>query len=169
MKLNPALAAKAAAVETADFKPIPAGTYTALLVGVELKTSQKGNSYWNWKYKVTGPGEGKHIGRLLWDNTSLMDTVAWKIQQVCIAHGTTPEELDTDELVGISSVRLVVGVEESEYGKTAGQMVNRVVKVLPLATDEEEEDAAPVASISEPIASSDEPAGTASGAASTLF
>lgn len=166
MKLNPDLAAKAAAVETADFTPIPAGTYTALLIGVELKTSQKGNSYWNWKYKVTGPGKGKHVGRLLWDTTSLMDSVAWKIQQVCIAHGTTPEELDTDELVGISSVRLVVGIEESEYGKTAGQMVNRVTKVLPLAT---EEDAAPVASIQSPIESSDEPAGTAPGAASTLF
>ena len=144
MKLNPVLAAKAAESESAIREPVPAGTYEAVLTDVEPRTSQSGNSYWAWTYKITKP-EGAHVGRLLWDNTSLLDSAAWKLKQVAEAHGTTPENLDTDELIGSSRVRLVVNLEESTYGKSAGQMVNRVVKVLPATTDEDGDQGQPVA------------------------
>lgn len=100
---------------SSTFEPIPAGTYIARIVDVELKKSSKGNDMLSVKWTVIdGPMEGKNF----FDNVVL--SVEWKVKQYAELIGVeSGNELDTEDLIGAeATVTLEVKDRTDGNGQT---------------------------------------------------
>lgn len=51
-----------------NYDPIPAGTYTAVMIDGQWKTAASGHEYLNWTWKIQG---GEYDGRLVWQRVQL--------------------------------------------------------------------------------------------------
>jgi hypothetical protein len=114
---------------TPDFtevmESIPAGVYKANIVEANLKTSQAGNTYVKWQFRIFDATDSRCNGKSVWTNTMLSGPGAFRLQQlVKAALGETPAgALDTDLLMGKSvQLTLVDGVdkntgEKNEYAE----------------------------------------------------
>ena len=104
-----------------SFEPIPAGTYDAILQGVDLRTTKAGTGqYLACRLDVTGP---THQGRVLWANVNIANPNPTaegigrrQLGELMKAAGIQSVQ-DTDQLLG---GRLSLGVqitEDEKYGK----------------------------------------------------
>ena len=92
--------------ESRDFEPIPAGTYTATVAGIDLRSTKAGTGqYLAVRLDVTGP---THQGRVLWTNLNIRNpnAKAEEIarQQLAAIMKAARVDLvqDTDVLIGAS-------------------------------------------------------------------
>lgn len=107
--------------EQRDFEPIPAGTYTATVAGIDLRATKAGTGqYLAVRLDVTGP---THQGRVLWTNLNIRNpnAKAEEIarQQLAAIMMAARVDLvqDTDVLIG-ASVGVKVSIsEDATYGK----------------------------------------------------
>lgn len=107
--------------EQRDFEPIPAGTYTATVAGIDLRATKAGTGqYLAVRLDVTGP---THQGRVLWTNLNIRNpnAKAEEIarQQLAAIMKAARVDLvqDTDVLIG-ASVGVKVSIsEDATYGK----------------------------------------------------
>lgn len=120
----------AAAVEANEgFKNIPPGTVvTVALKAVETGEGDKG-PYWQWIFRVP-EDQDEFVGRELRETTSLSTDAQWRLKQVFESFAV-PTDTDTDDLIG-KRVRLIVGERTIQKGERTGELVNTVVKTLPL-------------------------------------
>ena len=67
-----------------EFETIPDGTYQVNVETVELKKSQKGNTYLAWSLRIIGP---KFAGRMLWKNNMIITpkNIQWLKSDLSIA------------------------------------------------------------------------------------
>ena len=90
---------------TADTSgPIPAGNYPARVIGVEAKTSRKGEAYLNWAFELFGAD--KYTGRRAYVMTTDGKPAAWGLKSLRMLYkAATGEDLqekpfDTDSIIG---------------------------------------------------------------------
>ena len=104
-----------------DFKPFPAGMYTARITGAELKDTKAGNGgqYIALRLDITGPS---HQGRVVWSNLNIKNpnpkAEEIGIQQLGdIMRATGIGKVkDTDQLIGGDvSIKVVIKLSE-EWG-----------------------------------------------------
>jgi hypothetical protein len=79
---------------------LPEDVYTARLEGVTQRESQAGNTVWKLCFKIA---EGKHAGRVVWDNLVWTQAAYPRIKALCASLGlpTTGEvELEPYHLEG---------------------------------------------------------------------
>lgn len=131
-------------VSTASYGPIPAGTYEAVIVDTETKSTKAGTGrYLELTFEVTGP---EHFGRRIWERLNLenpnekaVEIAHRTLAQICHALGVLtpkqPEELENKPL------KIVVGIEEGsgQYGPT-----NRIKAFDAMGTKKAAKKAAPV-------------------------
>jgi hypothetical protein len=96
-------------------EPIPAGIYVVRVLGSEMKTSQKGNDYLNWKLSIDQPKTRFH-GRWVFLSTTLSGKGAQKLRDLVRAT-CNPDynggEFDTDDVKGFPfQVRLSPGLKQ---------------------------------------------------------
>lgn len=127
-KLSKDIAKKASKAESkgGSREPMPEGDYRVRLLEVEAKESSNGNPMWNWKYEVV---EGDHTGRFLWNNTTLVDSAMWAVNQTFEAFGV-PTDTDTDDLIG-EEVGVSVSIGTVGAGANQGKKRNNVESVFP--------------------------------------
>ena len=70
MKINMNTYEPGGDTKTEGFQPLPAGTYTVKIDGLEKRTSQTTNEYYSVTLIVA---EGDYSGRRIWDRLMLMD------------------------------------------------------------------------------------------------
>ena len=111
------------------FEPIPEGTYNAVVVEVEPRTSQAGKPYLNWKLRLQG---GEYDGRTVFYTTSLQPQSLWNLKDALIALGfpkeqlNSPEfQLDTNDLL---QLECCVVIKHETYN---GELRDRVQRLLP--------------------------------------
>lgn len=90
--------------EAVEFAPLPNGTYKTRVVGAEIKTSQAGNQYVNWKLSVFG-AEGdleQHNNSSIFHSTMISGRGAGMLKSfVKAATGEEPTgQFDTEALIG---------------------------------------------------------------------
>lgn len=106
---------------------VPAGTYNAVVFGIELKPNKAGDSMnLNWQFKIQG---GEHDGRSLFSIMSLKKEALWKLKQTL--KNIAPDidtnsvaDLDTDTLCG-RPCRIVVTIQQWE-----GEDRNNIKNIL---------------------------------------
>ena len=82
--------------------PIPPGEYPAKIIGVDQKTSKKGNAYLNWKLELKSGGPGVK-GRWVYHSTVLSGPGSVGLRKLVQAAGHPNYEVgpfDTDDLIG---------------------------------------------------------------------
>jgi hypothetical protein len=124
-QLNSERAAVVDKAEGGNFEPIDEGVYVLTLAKeVEAKDGDKG-PYWNWTFKVADIPEQEAVkGRLLWQNTSLSETAAWRLKETFEAFGV-PTTTHTDELIG-KSVKAYVVQRVIDKGTKKGEKTNDI-------------------------------------------
>ncbi len=116
-------------VKTDGFEAVPDGRYPCYLYELNEKTSQNGNVYYEFIFKVKEGVDG--AGRQFWHNCTITPNSLWNLKRTLIALGVPVEELekkiniDSDELVGHEAVLEVI---TEVYNN---RPVNRVKRVLP--------------------------------------
>ena len=106
--------------KTNDFQPVPAGWYTAVINGAELKSTNAGTGkYIAVRYDITGP---THQGRVIFGNLNIENPnpTAERIGREQLGELMRAVGLgkvtDTDQLIG-SVLSIKVAIKESEqYG-----------------------------------------------------
>ena len=109
------------------FEPIPEGKYEATVFQVEQKTSQAGNPYLNWQFKIQG---GDFDGRRMFYMTSLTPQSLWKLKQVLHRLGYTDEQLEGEfelDLADLPGLECTIVVGHEQYN---GETRDRVLDVL---------------------------------------
>lgn len=110
----------AGSVDAQQYDVLPAGWYTASIVGAELRTTKSGNGrYIAVQYRILGP---THQNRVVYGNLNIRNQNAdaerigrEQLGSLCIAIGMQKLK-DTDELAG-RSVQIKLKVRQSEqYG-----------------------------------------------------
>lgn len=90
-----------AGVESGGGRKVPDGNYTAEVVKIEEKESEKGSPYLKWQWKITSK---ECRGASLWDNTSLQPQALWRLRGLLECLGEEiPEgsmDIDLEEYVG---------------------------------------------------------------------
>lgn len=117
-----------------------AGVYDAHVHDISVRTSKTPNrvdgkfyDYLNWEFMIDGP---KYAGRHQWMITSLAPNGLWKLQQVLMRLGATPEslasvaEIEPRDYIG-KKCRIQVGQEQYN-----GQATDRVQDLFPPAEAE---------------------------------
>ena len=120
MKINMDTYDASADSKVTTFEPLPEGTYTVKIDGLETRTSQNNNKYYSVTLVVQG---GDHNGRHIWDRLMLMSKKASydRFFSVLMAAGVKGDIDLADEtmmnslLVGKS---VVVDVVPEEYNGT---------------------------------------------------
>lgn len=130
-----------------EFDLLPKGKYPAIVEELELRESQNGNQYLNWKFAFT---EGDNEGRVQYMMTSLKPKALFRAKAVFVALGikepTFDIEVDDDtnvvtnpQLIGTPCI-IDLGIEVYE-----GQKRNYIVSILPMFSEgETSEQGAPV-------------------------
>ncbi|MDA0238988.1 MAG: DUF669 domain-containing protein [Proteobacteria bacterium] len=106
--------------EPRGFEPIPAGWYTAAIVGADVKTTKAGNgSYIALRLDITGPS---HQGRVLWSNINTRnpnlraeEIGRGQLGQIMAIIGLASIE-DSDQLIGGNLAIKVTVRDDSQYG-----------------------------------------------------
>jgi hypothetical protein len=102
------------------YDPLPAGWYTATMVGAELKATKSGTGqYISIRYDITGP---THQGRVVFGNLNIRNQSSkaeqigqQQLGEIMMATGI-PRVSDTDQLIG-HSLQIKLDIEKSEqYG-----------------------------------------------------
>lgn len=105
---------------TGNFEPLPAGWYTAVVNGAEIKNTKAGNGqYIAVRYDITGP---THQGRVVFGNLNIKnpnpkaeEIGRQQLGELMRAIGLSTVQ-DTDQLIG-GQVSIKLDVRESEqYG-----------------------------------------------------
>lgn len=113
---------------------VPEGAYLVSVQEVTKEESNSGNDYLAWKFSVA---DGKHKGKVLYDNTSLQPQALWRLRATLEALGYEIEEgdmdLDLSSFTGDQAVA-VVAHEEYENKKRA-----RIVDLFSVESDEAKE------------------------------
>lgn len=103
--------------EAVDFGKIPNGIYKARIIGCEMKTSQAGNSYLNWKLQVFG-AEGafaSYNNRTLTHMTMTTGKGSGNLKQLLKATLETEGAFDTDALLG-KEIEITLGDKRNQDG-----------------------------------------------------
>jgi len=110
--------------DTEDFKAMPAGTYTCVIMKCEETTSKSGNQMIDWEADVR---EGEFEGHKLFWNTSLVEKALFRLVALLDAAGIgySNEGFATEDALG-QVVDLKVTQEEYE-----GKVRNKVDDYLP--------------------------------------
>lgn len=108
------------------FEPLPPGVYHVRLVDVDASREGPSGPYWSWEYDVVEDG---HVGRKLWNNTSLSDAALWKLDETFSAFGMGADT-DTDELLG-KVVKAVVSIRTIQEGARKGEPANQIDRLTP--------------------------------------
>lgn len=108
--------------------PMPAGRYEAELSEVETGEGPAGPK-WVWIFRIPKDAP-KYGGKPLWLHVSLADSMRWKMKEVFVGFGVTPDT-HTDELIG-RRVTLEVSEGTIQAGPKAGDPSNSIEHVLPL-------------------------------------
>ena len=144
-QLDETFSADALPVPDRNFEPLPAGWYTAVVNGAEIKVTKAGTGkYIAVRYDITGP---THQGRVVFGNLNIKNAnpTAEKIGreqlgEIMRAIGLATVQ-DTDQLIG-GQLQIKLEVRESEqYGasndvkgfKSAGSAPPAVAKAAPAA------------------------------------
>jgi hypothetical protein len=123
---------------SSGFEPMPDGVYHFRLRDVDATRSGPKGPYWSWEYECV---EEPHVGRRQWNNTSLSEAAAFKMQETYKAF-EVPLDTDTDDMIG-GIVRLQLSTRTIQApSPRAGEMTNQVEKVLTKDSDFELPDSA---------------------------
>ena len=110
-------------VESGGGRKIPDGEYLLKVAEVEQKTSQAGNQYLAFKYKVAN---GPFTGSAVWDNASLAPQALWRFRTLLECFGMNPSEgkfdFDLTKLVG--KTVFVEIANETYQGKEKPRIAN---------------------------------------------
>lgn len=118
--LNETFSADALPVSDRNFEPLPAGWYTAVVNGAEIKNTKAGTGqYIAVRYDITGP---THQGRVVFGNLNIKnpnpkaeEIGRQQLGELMRAIGLTTVQ-DTDQLIG-GQLSIKLDVRESEqYG-----------------------------------------------------
>jgi hypothetical protein len=119
-QLNETFSADALPVSDRNFEPLPAGWYTAVVNGAEIKNTKAGTGqYIAVRYDITGP---THQGRVVFGNLNIKnpnpkaeEIGRQQLGELMRAIGLTTVQ-DTDQLIG-GQLSIKLDVRESEqYG-----------------------------------------------------
>jgi hypothetical protein len=111
---------------TADFEPIPAGKYLAMIVGSETKPTKSGNgSYLQLTFQIL---DGPYKNRLLWARLNLVNTNSTAVQMaqaelsaICRAVGV----MAPNDSVELHNLPLLITVQCKKRGDT-GEIQNEI-------------------------------------------
>ncbi len=123
------------------------GVYEMILMNVEEK---QGNEYpyWNWTFQF--PEDAPRYKKWKqWETTSLSPASAWRLKAAFEAFSTTPDT-DTDELIGRRCL-VHIGSETAQAGKRKGELVNKIVGLMPLDPAASTTESGKVATSAEPL------------------
>lgn len=118
------------------FAPMPAGAVHAVLRDVDTSRSGAKGPYWSWEFEVitdqefTPEGSKKPAntkGRRLWNNTSLSEKAAFKMEETYSAFDV-PLDTDTDDLIG-KPVKLIISIRTIQEGSRKGELTNQVDRI----------------------------------------
>jgi hypothetical protein len=127
-------------VQGRSYELIPCGEQDALLTGVSIKTSAKGNQYINWEFTVQG---GVHNGRKVWASNTL-ETAEQAFFAKQTMEALDPKRDIPDFTCKLEFERFLKGYVQSEVTVLIGQneyqgrTTNRVEEVYPLEESEDE-------------------------------
>lgn len=140
---------QAEAVKTAESTGglIEDGVYEMVLMNVEEKPGNE-YPYWNWEFMFPEDAPRYKKWRQ-WEKTSLSPSAAWRLKDAFAAFGVEPDT-DTDELIGKRCL-VHVGSETAQAGKRKGELVNVVIRLMPLDGAATTTDSGKVATSAEPL------------------
>ena len=118
-------------VETSDFEPVPNGTYTATIVGAEIKDTKSGTGqYISAQFAIT---TGKFENRRIWENFNIKNDNEMavniglaKLKQLFIAAGRTEFKINGPEDLANITVGIQVAIKTDSYGTK--NVINNFVK-----------------------------------------
>jgi hypothetical protein len=121
MKINMNTYTPGGDTSTEGFQPLPAGTYTVKIDGLEKRTSQNKNEYYSVTLIVA---EGDFSGRRIWDRLMLMNKKASidRFFAVLMSAGITEGDVDLTNEAMMNTLlvgkHVHVDVEPEEYNGT---------------------------------------------------
>jgi len=102
------------------FEPLPQGTYTVKIAGLEKRTSQNNNEYYSVTLIVA---DGQHQGRRIWDRLMLIDKAASRDRFFAVLMSAGVEgEVELNDEAAMNAVLtdkiVCVDIEPEEYNGT---------------------------------------------------
>jgi len=126
-KLNKSQQQQTESAEGGAFDPLPDGIYHLQLVDVDSTRQGPKGPYWSWEFDVVA--DEKYNGRKQWNNTSLSEAAAFKMQETYQAFGV-PLDTDTDDMIGMV-VKGQISQRVIQQGDRKGEIGNQIDKLRP--------------------------------------
>ena len=110
--------------QTQSYEPLPAGDYGAMLASVMPKESKNGNPMAQFEFLIDG------TSRKITERIPLMESLAWKWDQLAAAFGVFPEkdqdiDINTDDFIN-KSLRLNLKIETYTNKDGEEKQTNRI-------------------------------------------